>query len=338
MNILVTGGAGYIGSHTCLELLEVGHAVVVLDNLSNSSAESLERVKTYTNKELRFYQGDVRDREILDKVFTENDIDAVIHFAALKAVGESIEQPLEYYQNNVQGTMTLLDIMRKYNCKNIVFSSSATVYGTPASNPITEDFPTGGCTNPYGRTKFMMEEILKDLQAADPEWNVVLFRYFNPIGAHPSGVIGELPNGIPNNLMPYITQVAVGKRKELGIFGNDYPTQDGTGVRDYIHVVDLVKAHVMALEVFADNADLRIYNLGTGCGTSVLELVRAFQEVNGLTVPYVIKERRPGDIASCYCDASKVKAELGWKAEKDIFDMCKDAWNWQKNFEKSIDK
>lgn len=331
MKVLVTGGAGYIGSHTCLELLESGHEVVVLDNLSNASEKSLERVQTYTKKQLRFYRGDVRDRDVLNTVFTENDIDAVIHFAALKAVGESTEKPLEYYQNNVQGTLTMLDVMRNHNCKTIVFSSSATVYGTPASNPISEDFPTGGCTNPYGRTKFMMEEILKDLQASDPEWNVVLFRYFNPIGAHPSGVIGELPNGVPNNLMPYITQVAVGQRKELGVFGDDYDTPDGTGVRDYIHVVDLVRAHVMALEVFGGKPDLRIYNLGTGRGNSVLELVHAFQEANGIEVPYVIKERRPGDIASCYCDASKAKAELGWEAEKDVFDMCRDSWNWQKN-------
>ena len=331
MKVLVTGGAGYIGSHTCLELLESGHEVVALDNLSNASEKSLERVQTYTKKQLRFYRGDVRDRDVLNTVFTENDIDAVIHFAALKAVGESTEKPLEYYQNNVQGTLTMLDVMRNHNCKTIVFSSSATVYGTPASNPISEDFPTGGCTNPYGRTKFMMEEILKDLQASDPEWNVVLFRYFNPIGAHPSGVIGELPNGVPNNLMPYITQVAVGQRKELGVFGDDYDTPDGTGVRDYIHVVDLVRAHVMALEVFGGKPDLRIYNLGTGRGNSVLELVHAFQEANGIEVPYVIKERRPGDIASCYCDASKAKAELGWEAEKDVFDMCRDSWNWQKN-------
>lgn len=338
MKVLVTGGAGYIGSHTCLDLLESGHEVVVLDNLSNSSEKSLERVQTYTKKQLSFHKGDVRDRAALDTIFAENNIDAVIHFAALKAVGESTEKPLEYYQNNVQGTLTLLEVMGKHNCKTIVFSSSATVYGTPESNPISEDFPTGGCTNPYGRTKFMMEEILKDLQASDPEWNVVLFRYFNPIGAHPSGVIGEAPNGIPNNLMPYITQVATGKRKELGVFGNDYDTPDGTGVRDYIHVVDLVRAHVMALEVFGGKPDLRILNLGTGRGNSVLELVNAFQEANGLTIPYVIKERRAGDIASCYCDASKAKAELGWEAKKDVYDMCRDSWNWQKNNPNGFDE
>lgn len=331
MNILVTGGAGYIGSHTCLELLEGGHQVVVVDNLSNASADSLERVEKYTGKTIKFYQGDVRDQQLMDKVFKENTIEGVIHFAALKAVGESTQKPLEYYENNVQGTLGLLKTMKENGCKTIVFSSSATVYGSPKSNPITEEFPTGGCTNPYGNTKFMMEEILKDLYKSDNQWNVVLFRYFNPIGAHPSGVIGERPNGIPNNLMPYITQVVSGQLEILSVFGDDYDTVDGTGVRDYIHVVDLADAHVKALEVLEGKTGLKIYNLGTGRGTSVLELVKAFEKANNCKVPYQIKERRPGDIAQCYCNADKAKEELGWEAKRNIEDMCRDSWNWQKN-------
>lgn len=331
MNILVTGGAGYIGSHTCLELLEGGHQVVVVDNLSNASADSLKSVEKYTGKTIKFYEGDVRDQQLMDKVFKENTIEGVIHFAALKAVGESTQKPLEYYENNVQGTLGLLKTMKENGCKTIVFSSSATVYGSPESNPITEEFPTGGCTNPYGNTKFMMEEILKDLYKSDNQWNVVLFRYFNPIGAHPSGVIGERPNGIPNNLMPYITQVVSGQLEILSVFGDDYDTVDGTGVRDYIHVVDLAEAHVKALEVLEGKTGLKIYNLGTGRGTSVLELVKAFEKANNCKVPYQIKERRPGDIAQCYCNADKAKAELGWEAKRNIEDMCRDSWNWQKN-------
>ncbi|MEE1038813.1 MAG: UDP-glucose 4-epimerase GalE [Eubacterium sp.] len=330
MMILVTGGAGYIGSHVCLELLQSGYEVAVVDNLSNSSADSLKRVEDYTGKTLKFYEGDVMDAHLLKRIFDENKIDGVIHFAALKAVGESTEKPLEYYVNNVQGTLTLLDAMKEVDCKNIVFSSSATVYGTPETNPITEEFPTGGCTNPYGRTKYMMEEILKDLQKSDPQWNVVLFRYFNPIGAHMSGVIGEDPNGIPNNLMPYVAQVASGKLELLSVYGDDYDTPDGTGVRDYIHVVDLADAHVKALSLFDKNIGLGVYNLGTGRGTSVLELVHTFQEVNGCQVPYVIMERRPGDIAACWCDASKARKELGWEAKYDVADMCRDTWNWEK--------
>lgn len=330
MVVLVTGGAGYIGSHTCLQLLEAGHEVVVVDNLSNASAKSLERVEAFTGRRLTFYEGDVRDNALLERVFALHKIDGVVHFAALKAVGESTEKPITYYENNVGGTLTLLAAMKAAGCKNIVFSSSATVYGTPETNPITEDFPCGGCTNPYGRTKYMMEEILKDVYASDADWNVVLFRYFNPIGAHPSGVIGENPNGIPNNLMPYITQVACGKLEQLNVFGDDYDTPDGTGVRDYIHVVDLADAHVRALEHFAGQSGLHVYNLGTGQGNSVLELVRVFGEVNGIEIPYVIRDRRPGDIAACYCDASKAKAELGWEAKRDVFDMCRDSWNWQK--------
>ena len=343
MKVLVTGGAGYIGSHTCLQLLKSGYDVVVLDNLSNSSSKSLERVEELAGAKLTFYEGDVCDSETLDKVFTENKIESVIHFAALKAVGESTKKPLEYYQNNVQGTITLLDAMRKYGCKSFVFSSSATVYGVPESNPITEDFPTGGCTNPYGKTKYMIEEILKDLYESDKEWNIVIFRYFNPIGAHESGRIGENPNGIPNNLMPYITQVASGRLEILGVFGNDYPTPDGTGVRDYIHVVDLADAHVKAIDLFdgkieaagqecgKNGCGLKIYNLGTGRGTSVLELVKIFADATDEKIPYVIKERRPGDIAENYCNAQKAAKELGWTARYDVYDMCRDSWNWQKN-------
>jgi len=331
MNILLTGGAGYIGSHTIIELDKAGHSVVVVDNLVNSNPESLRRVSKIIGKDIPFYEVDVRDKEALSKVFDENKFDAVIHFAGLKAVGESVSKPLEYYHNNMTGTFILLDVMRQHNCKSIIFSSSATVYGDPAIIPITEDCPKGHCTNPYGQTKSMLEEVLMDVQKADSEWNVVLLRYFNPIGAHQSGMIGENPNGIPNNLMPYITQTAVGIRKELGIFGNDYDTPDGTGIRDYIHVCDLASGHVAALKAIKRDCGLAIYNLGTGHGYSVLDVVNAFMKVNGINVPYVIKPRRPGDIATCYCNPAKAKAELGWEAQYGIEEMCRDSWNWQKN-------
>ncbi|MBO5302452.1 MAG: UDP-glucose 4-epimerase GalE [Lachnospiraceae bacterium] len=331
MAILVTGGAGYIGSHTCVELLNAGYEVVVLDNLSNSSEKSLDRVKQITGKEVKFYKGDILDRDILAKVLETEDIEGCIHFAGLKAVGESVAKPWEYYNNNVTGTLTLVDEMRKHGCKNIIFSSSATVYGDPAMIPITEECPKGTCTNPYGWSKSMLEQMLSDIQKADPEWNVILLRYFNPIGAHKSGLIGENPNGIPNNLMPYITQVAVGKLKELGVFGDDYDTPDGTGVRDYIHVVDLAIGHVKALDKIKEKCGLGIYNLGTGTGYSVLDIVKNFEAANGVAIPYVIKDRRPGDIATCYSDATKAKEELGWTAQYGIKEMCADSWNWQKN-------
>ena len=331
MNILLCGGAGYIGSHTIIELDKAGHSVVVVDNLVNSNPESLRRVSKIIGKEIPFYEADVRDEAALNKVFDENEIDAVIHFAGLKAVGESVAKPLEYYHNNMTGTFILMDVMRKHGCKNIIFSSSATVYGDPAIIPITEECPKGQCTNPYGQTKSMLEQVMIDVQKADNEWNVVLLRYFNPIGAHQSGLIGENPNGIPNNLMPYITQTAVGKRKELGVFGNDYDTHDGTGVRDYIHVCDLAAGHVAALKAIERNCGLGIYNLGTGHGYSVLDVVNAFIKVNGVDVPYSIKPRRPGDIATCYCDPAKAKAELGWEAQYGIEEMCRDSWNFQKN-------
>ena len=331
MNILLCGGAGYIGSHTIIELDKAGHSVVVVDNLVNSNPESLRRVSKIIGKEIPFYEADVRDEAALNKVFDENKIDAVIHFAGLKAVGESVAKPLEYYHNNMTGTFILMDVMRKHGCKNIIFSSSATVYGDPAIIPITEECPKGQCTNPYGQTKSMLEQVMIDVQKADNEWNVVLLRYFNPIGAHQSGLIGENPNGIPNNLMPYITQTAVGKRKELGVFGNDYDTHDGTGVRDYIHVCDLAAGHVAALKAIERNCGLGIYNLGTGHGYSVLDVVNAFIKVNGVDVPYSIKPRRPGDIATCYCDPAKAKAELDWEAQYGIEEMCRDSWNFQKN-------
>ena len=331
MAVLVTGGAGYIGSHTCVELLEAGYEVVVLDNLSNSSEKSLERVKELTGKDLTFYKGDILDREILAKIFETENIDSCIHFAGLKAVGESVSKPWEYYNNNVTGTLTLVDEMRKHGVKNIIFSSSATVYGDPAMIPITEECPKGVCTNPYGWSKSMLEQMLSDIQKADPEWNVILLRYFNPIGAHKSGRIGENPNGIPNNLMPYITQVAVGKLQELGVFGDDYDTPDGTGVRDYIHVVDLAIGHVKALKKIDEKVGLGIYNLGTGVGYSVLDIVKNFEAATGVKIPYKIKDRRPGDIATCYSSAKKAKEELGWEAQYGIKDMCADSWNWQKN-------
>ena len=331
MAILVTGGAGYIGSHTVVELQTAGYEVVVLDNLSNSSKKSLERVENITGKPVKFYEADILDRDALNAIFEKEEIDSCIHFAGLKAVGESVAKPWEYYENNIAGTLTLVDVMRKHNVKNIIFSSSATVYGDPAMIPITEECPKGQCTNPYGWTKSMLEQILMDIQKADQEWNVVILRYFNPIGAHKSGTMGENPNGIPNNLMPYITQVAVGKLEKLGVFGNDYDTHDGTGVRDYIHVVDLAKGHVKALKKLEDNSGLNIYNLGTGTGYSVLDIVKNFEEANGVPVPYVIKDRRPGDIATCYSDASKAEKELGWKAEYGIKEMCADSWRWQSN-------
>ena len=346
MNILVTGGAGFIGSHTIIELLHDGHRAVVVDNLSNSNSESLRRVESITGKTVPFYKVDIRDREGLFRVFTKHTFDCCIHFAGLKAVGESVVKPWEYYENNISGTLVLLDVMRQHGCKNIIFSSSATVYGNPAEMPVTEACPKGHCANPYGQTKSMLEEIMTDLHTADVKlgeelpgeagteifrpWNVVLLRYFNPIGAHPSGLIGEDPNGIPNNLMPYITQVAVGKLDKLHVFGDDYATPDGTGVRDYIHVVDLAKGHVKALKAIEENCGIAIYNLGTGRGYSVLEVVHAFEQVSGVTIPYVVEERRPGDIAVCYSDPGKAKRELGWKAELDIYDMCRDSWNWQK--------
>ena len=329
MAILVTGGAGYIGSHTVIELQNAGYDVVVLDNLSNSNPVSLERVEKITGKHVPFYKADILDRDALNEIFEKESIDSCIHFAGLKAVGESVAKPWEYYENNIAGTLTLVDVMRKHNVKNMIFSSSATVYGDPAFVPITEECPKGQCTNPYGWTKSMLEQILSDIQKADPEWNIVLLRYFNPIGAHKSGTIGENPNGIPNNLMPYITQVAVGKLKELGVFGNDYDTPDGTGVRDYIHVVDLARGHVMALKKLQGNAGLNIYNLGTGNGYSVLDLVNNFQEATSVKVPYSIKPRRPGDIATCYASADKAFEELGWKAEFGIKEMCEDSWRWQ---------
>ena len=331
MAILVTGGAGYIGSHTCVELLKAGYEVVVVDNLCNSCEESMERVQEITGKTLAFYEADLLDKAAISRIFKEQKIDAVIHFAGLKAVGESVYKPLEYYHNNITGTLVLCDVMREHGVKSIVFSSSATVYGDPAFVPITEECPKGEITNPYGRTKGMLEQILTDLHTADPEWNVMLLRYFNPIGAHESGRIGENPKGIPNNLLPYITQVAVGKLKELGVFGDDYDTPDGTGVRDYIHVVDLAKGHVKALKKIEENAGLKIYNLGTGVGYSVLDIVKNFEAATGVKIPYVIKPRRAGDIATCYSDASLAEKELGWKAENGIKEMCEDSWRWQKN-------
>ncbi len=330
MAILVTGGAGYIGSHTVIELQNSGYEVVVCDNLCNSSKKSLERVEQITGKPVKFYLADILDREAMENIFKNEKIDSVIHFAGLKAVGESVAKPWEYYNNNITGTLVLVDVMKKYGCKNMIFSSSATVYGSPAFVPITEECPKGTCTNPYGWTKSMLEQVLTDIQKADNEWNIVLLRYFNPIGAHKSGLIGENPNGTPNNLMPYITQVAVGKRPELGVFGNDYDTHDGTGVRDYIHVVDLAKGHVCAIKKLNEKCGLKLYNLGTGVGYSVLDIVKNFEEATGVKVPYSIKPRRPGDIATCYSSADLAAKELGWKAENGIKEMCEDSWRWQK--------
>ncbi len=330
MHILVTGGAGYIGSHTCIELLNAGYTVTVVDNLSNSKEDSLKRVEELTGKKISFHIVDLLDKEKLNDVFTSLDVpfDAVIHFAGLKAVGESVQKPLWYYHNNITGTLVLCEVMAKHGVKNIVFSSSATVYGDPATVPIVESFPLS-CTNPYGRTKLMVEEILQDIFLADDAWNVALLRYFNPVGAHKSGRIGEDPNGIPNNLMPYVSQVAVGKLEQLTVFGNDYATKDGTGVRDYIHVVDLAVGHVKAIEKLTESPGVVIYNLGTGQGYSVLEMVEAFRQASGRNVPYVIAGRRPGDIAACYADPAKALAELGWKADRGIQEMCEDTWRWQ---------
>ena len=330
MNVLLTGGAGYIGTHTCIELINAGHTVVVADNFSNSSPKAIERVEEITGKKIPLYNIDVCDVEALDKLFAENKIDAVIHFAGLKAVGESCEIPVAYYRNNLDSTLALLEVMKKYSVANFVFSSSATVYGIPKSVPLVETMPTG-CTNPYGWTKLMNEQILTDAAKADSNLSVVLLRYFNPIGAHESGRIGENPNGIPNNLMPYITQVAVGKLEQLGVFGDDYDTPDGTGVRDYIHVVDLAVGHVKALKKIEEKAGLCIYNLGTGHGYSVLDIVKNFEAANDIKIPYQIKPRRAGDIATCYCDPSKAERELGWKAQYGIKEMCADSWRWQKN-------
>jgi len=330
MKILVTGGAGFIGSHTVVELLNAGYEPVVVDNLCNSSKEALVRVEQITGKKVVFYQADIRDKKALEDIFAKEDIGACIHFAGLKAVGESVAKPLEYYENNISGTLVLLDVMRQHSVKNIVFSSSATVYGNPAFLPITEECPKGEITNPYGQTKSMLEQILMDLQKADSEWNVILLRYFNPIGAHESGLIGENPNGIPNNLMPYITQVAIGKLEKLNVFGNDYNTHDGTGVRDYIHVVDLAVGHICALKKIEENPGLKIYNLGTGEGYSVLDIVKNFEEANDIKIPYVIAPRRPGDIDACYADPSLAEKEMGWKAKRGLKEMCADSWRFQK--------
>ncbi|MBP3701764.1 MAG: UDP-glucose 4-epimerase GalE [Lachnospiraceae bacterium] len=329
MAILVTGGAGYIGSHTCVELLNAGYQVVVVDNLYNSSPKSLERVEQITGKKVTFYEADLLDREALNDIFEKETIESVIHFAGPKAVGESVAKPLEYYHNNITGTLILCDVMRNHGVKSIVFSSSATVYGDPAFVPITEECPKGNPTNPYGQTKSMLEQILMDLHVSDPEWNVILLRYFNPIGAHKSGLIGEDPKGIPNNLVPYIAQVAVGKRPCLGVFGDDYKTHDGTGVRDYIHVVDLAIGHVKAIRKIEQKDGIHIYNLGTGNGYSVLDVLHAYEKACGKTLPYEIKDRRPGDIDACYADPAKAYAELGWKAERGIEEMCEDSWRWQ---------
>ncbi len=330
MKVLVTGGAGYIGSHTCVQLLENGYEIVVLDNLDNSCEESLNRVKKITGKDFKFYKVDLLDYENTNSVFEENKIDAVIHFAGLKAVGESVRLPIKYYHNNITGTLNLCDIMSKHNVKKLVFSSSATVYGDPHTVPIKEDFPLS-CTNPYGQTKLTIEYILKDLYTSDNQWDIAILRYFNPVGAHISGTIGEDPSGIPNNLMPYISQVAVGKLECLSVFGNDYDTKDGTGVRDYIHVVDLADGHLKALNKIKDSVGVVIYNLGTGAGYSVLEMVKAFSEASGVSVNYKIVDRRPGDVAACYADTTKAEKEIGFKATHTLYDMCKDTWNWQKN-------
>ena len=327
-SILVTGGAGYIGSHTCIELLEHGYDVIVVDNLSNSSTESLKRVEVLTGKTVRFIEADLRDIMALESLFQLYRIDAVIHFAGLKAVGESVQKPIEYYQNNIAGTLNLMEVMQGHSVKNLVFSSSATVYGDPASLPIREDFPTSA-TNPYGRSKLHVEQMLQDLHRADSHWNVSLLRYFNPVGAHQSGQIGEDPNDIPNNLMPYISQVAVGKLEQVSVYGNDYSTHDGTGVRDYIHVVDLAKGHIQALKRLESNPGVMIHNLGTGQGYSVLEMVRGVERASGRPIPYKIVERRAGDIAACYADPTKAAEELGWKAELGLERMCQDSWRWQ---------
>lgn len=329
MAVLVTGGLGYIGSHTCVELMNSGIEVVVADNLYNCKKSSYDRIKALVGKDFRFYECDIRDAQGMSEIFEKEDISSVIHFAGLKAVGESVEKPLEYFDNNVNGTLVLLDVMRKHGCKKIVFSSSATVYGMNNVSPLTEDMQVGGVTNPYGRTKYMIECILKDLYTSDNEWSICLLRYFNPIGAHKSGTMGEDPNGIPNNLMPYITQVAIKKREFLNVWGNDYDTPDGTGVRDYIHVVDLALGHLKAVEKAEAETGLFIYNLGTGVGYSVLDVVKAFEKASGQKIPYKIGPRRAGDIATCYSDPNKALEELGWKAERGIEEMCEDSWRWQ---------
>ena len=329
MNVLVTGGAGYIGSHTCVELLGEGHSVVVIDNLCNSNPKSLDRVRSISGKDLTFYEGDVRDEALLKKIFAAHDIDCVIHFAGLKAVGESVAKPWEYYDNNLNSTLVLTKVMKEAGVKNIIFSSSATVYSGDNEMPLQENSRTGDCTNPYGWTKYMTEQILSGMAHADHQWGIVLLRYFNPIGAHESGLIGEDPRGIPNNLMPYITQVAIGRRQHLNVFGNDYDTHDGTGVRDYIHVVDLARGHVAAVNYVAGNRGCQVFNLGTGTGYSVLDMVKAFETANGVAVPYVITDRRPGDLATCYADPGKSATVLGWKATHTLEDMCRDSWNWQ---------
>ena len=329
MSVLVTGGLGYIGSHTCVELMNAGQEIVVVDNLYNCKKSSYDRIKALTGKDFSFYECDIRNKEGLNEVFEKENITSVIHFAGLKAVGESVRKPLEYFDNNITGTLVLLDVMRKHNCKKIVFSSSATVYGMNNVSPLTEDMEVGGVTNPYGRTKFMIECILKDLYVSDNSWSICLLRYFNPIGAHKSGTMGEDPNGIPNNLMPYITQVAIGKLDHLNVFGDDYDTPDGTGVRDYIHVVDLALGHIKAVEKVEGEDGLFIYNLGTGVGYSVLDVVKAFEKASGKKIPYVIGPRRDGDIATCDSDPSKARKELGWKAERGIEEMCEDSWRWQ---------
>ena len=329
MRILVTGGAGYIGSHTSVDLLETGYDLTVIDNLANSKAEALRRVQRLTGKTLDFYPVDLLDTNALSAAFAAHPVDAVIHFAAYKAVGESVAKPLEYYQNNVAGTINLLDVMRKHNCKNLVYSSSCTVYGEPKVVPITEDHPTAAAESPYGWTKLMTEQIMRDLHHSDPAWNIILLRYFNPVGAHPSGNMGEDPNGVPNNLMPYITQVAIGRLPELRIFGSDYPTVDGTGVRDYIHVVDLANAHVRAVQKLDEKPGLVAYNLGTGQGSSVLQVVAAFEQATGVKIPYKLMPRRPGDVTAAYADPTKAERELAWRAEHDLFDICRDGWRWQ---------
>lgn len=329
MRILVTGGAGYIGSHTCLELLETGYELTAIDNLSNSKKEALRRVEKLTGKTLDFYKADLLNTEELTAAFAAHPVDAVIHFAAYKAVGESVEKPLAYYQNNVTGTLNLLQVMREYGCQNLVYSSSCTVYGEPQQVPITEEHPTAAAESPYGWTKLMTEQIMRDLYKSDPTWNFILLRYFNPVGAHESGEIGEDPNGIPNNLLPYITQVAVGRLAELRVFGSNYPTHDGTGVRDYIHVVDLADAHVRAVQKLMSNPGLVAYNLGTGEGSSVLDVITAFEKATGIKIPYQIVARRPGDVSAAYADPAKATEELAWRAERNLYDICRDGWRWQ---------
>ena len=338
MNILVTGGAGYIGSHTCVELLNSGYDVTVIDNLCNANPKSLKRVEAITGRKVKFYEGDVRNEALLRKIFAENEISAVIHFAGLKAVGESVAQPWRYYDNNLNTTLVLTKVMTDVGCKKIIFSSSATVYSGDNEMPLRETSKTGNCTNPYGWTKYMGEQILRDIAKAAPDWSVVNLRYFNPVGAHESGKIGEHPNGIPNNLMPYISQIAIGKRDHLNVFGNDYPAPDGTGVRDYIHVVDLAKGHVAAIQYLISHTGEGVFNLGTGHGYSVLDMVHAFEEANGVKVPYEITARRPGDLATCYADPAKSLEVLGWKAEHSLVDMCRDTWNWQKQNPNGYDK